>query len=90
MFIGSATNYVGFGATTTFPIVGDNATATERKVFENWLESNNVLIYYVLATPTEETVEMPMILTRDVETKLEVDTETRPTKLEVSYWEEIK
>lgn len=90
VFIGSASNYVGFGSTTTFPIVGDNATASEIKVFKDWLDSHDVLIYYGLATPIEEKIDMPMILTRDVETYIEIDTELEPTKLEVSYWEEIK
>jgi hypothetical protein len=47
-------------------------------------------VCYVLADTIEEQIDFPIILTRDVETNLEVDTETRPTKLEVSYWEEIK
>ena len=86
VFIGSATNYVGFGSTTTFPVVGDNATANERKVFQNWLESNNVLIYYVLATQIEETVDLPQLETFDGTTIFEIDTEIKPTENKIKYW----
>ena len=89
VFIGSATNYVGFGATTTFTIAGDNATATERKVFENWLENNNVLIYYVLATPTEELFECDKVILQAGTNRLEIETNVKPTESELKYWEVI-
>lgn len=47
-------------------------------------------VCYVTEQEREEKIEFPMILTRDVETIFEVDTEIKPTKFEVSYWEEIK
>ena len=76
-----------------FHINGANVfePATVKNLLADFHSQGNPLkLYYAPTTPTEEYIELPMILTRDVETVFEVDTEIKPTKLEVSYWEEIK
>ena len=76
-----------------FHINGANVfePATVKNLLADFHSQGNPLkLYYAPTTPTEESIELPIILTRDVETIFEVDTEIKPTKLEVSYWEEIK
>ncbi len=58
--------------------------------FQEWLrqkydEGTPVRIYYILATPTEETIELPNIPTIKSTTILEVDTTIKPSNMEVVY-----
>ena len=52
-------------------------------------EGNPLTIYYQLATPTEESVEMPEIYTYDGTNYFAVETIIEPTAMSVNYWEQI-
>ena len=52
---------------------------------ERYSSGNPVNLDYVLATPTEETIELPNISTFYNETVLSAETEILPSDIEVSY-----
>ena len=53
--------------------------------FKEWLASNKPSIVYPLATPIEETIELPNIPTSKGTNTIEVDTTIQPSNLEVVY-----
>lgn len=54
--------------------------------WKTWLNTNNVCINYTLATPTEETIDLPEILTHKGTNIVTVDTEIKPSKTEILYY----
>ncbi len=68
-------------------ILGDeepNANTAIEK-FKLWLSDNPLTIYYPLATPTEESIELPEIPTFDDTTIIETATEIQPENMEITY-----
>ena len=53
--------------------------------FKAWLAENKPIIVYPLATPIEETIELPEILTNEGTNILSVDTKIQPSNMEVTY-----
>lgn len=53
--------------------------------FKTWLQSNNVTVNYVLATPTEENIELPNIPTVDGNNTLNIETEITPSQVYIKY-----
>lgn len=63
--------------------IGTNiTTTTEAKTYIDALKPD---LYYVLETPTEETIELPNIPTIKGTTIIEINTEVQPSNLEVVY-----
>lgn len=60
-----------------------NLTTSE---FEQWLSNNNTMILYPLETPTEETIELPTIPTHKGTNIITVDTDIKPSKMEMVYY----
>ena len=90
VFLGSSQTYAGFGETSTFPIAGDeNPSTIEKRKFQDWLQNNNVLIYYVLQEAIHETIDIPLIETIDGTSIIEVDTKLEPSSVNFKYWKQI-
>ena len=53
--------------------------------FTTWLQSNNVTVDYVLATPTEESITLPNISTIDGNNTLNIETEITPSQVYIKY-----
>ena len=53
--------------------------------FKTWLSQNKPSIYYPIATPIEETIELPNIPTTKGITILDVETEIQPSNIEITY-----
>lgn len=53
--------------------------------FKTWLQSNNVTVDYVLATPTEESITLPNIPTVDGNNTLNIETEIAPSQVYIKY-----
>lgn len=49
---------------------------------KQWLSQNNITLDYILATPTEETIELPEILKTKGTNIIEVLTKVKPSKIE--------
>ena len=47
---------------------------------------NGRLFYYILNTPTEETIELPNILTGKGNNKVTIETKIQPSKIELTYY----
>ena len=62
-----------------------SAKETTAEEFINWLANNKPSLYYPIATPTEETIELPNIPTFKGTTILSVDTTIQPSNMEVVY-----
>lgn len=67
-----------------------DTTYTSLADFKSYLASQHaagtpVKVYYVLATPVTETVELPEIPTLDGTTVIDVDTEVKPSNLKITY-----
>lgn len=62
-----------------------SAEQTTVEEFKEWLVNNKPSIYYPIATPIEETIELPNIPTIKGTTILSVDTTIQPSNLEVVY-----
>ena len=61
--------------------VGDNTHAA----IQNYLETNPITIYYELATPIEESIDLPQLPNYEGTTVLEVNTIAKPN-MDVSYY----
>lgn len=73
--------------TSTYSILirlKNNNITTKEKYYE-YLNNNPLDILYVLATPTEETIELPNIPTHKGTTIIEIDTKIQPSNMEVIY-----
>jgi hypothetical protein len=57
--------------------------------FRTLLENIGVNFYHILATPTEETIEIPTIETFDGTTIFDVETTIEPSGINVNYWKQI-
>ena len=53
--------------------------------FKEWLKTNNIDIAYVIATPTEETIELPNIPTHKGTTIVETETKISPSDMWAKY-----
>ena len=53
--------------------------------FKEWLSSNPVTVNYLLATPTEEDIELPNIPTIDGNNTLNIETEITPSQVYIKY-----
>lgn len=62
-----------------------SAEQTTVEDFIEWLANNKPSIYYPIATPPEETIELPNIPTLKGTTILSIDTTIQPSNLEVVY-----
>ena len=62
-----------------------NESINDVTSFKEWLSSNNTDFYYVLATPTEEIIELPNIPTNKGTNIIEIDTTITPSNMEVTY-----
>ena len=79
----SHTGFYYFRFTTSSPI---NTTALANEwLIEQYNAGTPMKVLYILATPTEETIELPKIPTLKGTTILEVDTEIQPSNMEVVY-----
>ena len=54
--------------------------------FKEWITLNNVEIVYQLATPLEQTIELPNILTGKGNNKVTIGTKIQPSKIELTYY----
>lgn len=50
---------------------------------------NNAELVYELATPTEETIEIPEISTFDGISIFDTETNIKPSELKIRYWKQI-
>ena len=67
-------------------IIGvDNTIFPDIETYKTWLKANNVIIYLPLATPTEETIELPNIPTLKGVTTIELETDVIPSKMTSLY-----
>ena len=57
---------------------------------KTWLESNDMKVQYRLKTPIEETIELPEILTHKGTNIITVDTNTKPSKTEITNYKSTK
>ena len=62
---------------TVFPTPND---------LKEWLSAHNTKIYYLLKEKVEETVEIPEILTHKGTNIITVDTQTKPSQIEITYY----
>ena len=62
----------------------DNVTSIEE--WKGYLAKNELKITYPLATLTQETIDLPEILTFEDYTNIEVLTEIAPSKIEATYY----
>ena len=53
--------------------------------WKSYLKANDVYVIYSLATPTEETIELPTIPTNEGTNIIEVDKEVLPSNMEAEY-----
>lgn len=53
--------------------------------FTTWLQSNNVIVDYVLATPTRESITLPNIPTVEGNNTLNIETEITPSQVYIKY-----
>ena len=53
--------------------------------FVSWLQSNNVTVDYVLATPTEESITLPNIPIVEGNNTLNIETEITPSQVYIKY-----
>lgn len=74
--INSSANLIGFY---------DSIYANNLETFKTFLDNNEIKIYYQLATPIEERIDLPTISAYEDYTKIEVLTELDPSKIEVEY-----
>ena len=58
-------------------------------VTEKYNSDTPFIVYYPLATPTEETIEIPEISTFDGTNIFDVETTIEPSKIVVDYWKQI-
>lgn len=56
--------------------------------WKTWLDENNVILNFTKSTPTEETIEVPEIMTLDETTTLDIET-LEPSALIAKYWKQI-
>ena len=54
--------------------------------FKEYLSTAEVEVDYILATITEEIIELPIIPTNKGTSIIEVDTNTKPSNMEVHYY----
>ena len=59
--------------------------AADKVAFREWLLNNNPKLFYVLNTPTEETIEIPEISTINGTNNISIGTSVNPSKMEVVY-----
>lgn len=62
-----------------------NEDIADIAAFKTWLSENNVMIYYQMATPTEEPISLPTLQTFKNTTIMSVDTTVLPSNIKVTY-----
>lgn len=71
---------------TTFDLwLGDETNYTTIESFKTWLSNNNVTVDYILATPTEEDIELPNIALFENNNNIILETEILPKELYIEY-----
>ena len=90
VWINASKEFIGFGATEQFPMSGNNPTQAEIDVFNNYLQNNEVYVWYVLATATTETFTAPTIPTSGTAQSFDVSTTLKPSEVSLTYhgWHE--
>lgn len=53
---------------------------------KEYLASNNITVYYVLKTPTEEEIELPTISTAEDTNEFTIATEVVPSSIDIDYY----
>lgn len=74
-------------------IYNSATTGTGRKeALKTWLENLNkpFIVYYILAEPTEETIELPTISTFKGTSIVSADTTIQPSNVEIEYYSNAK
>jgi len=76
------------GVGTFYDFINNNYSSVDK--FKEYLKTlhiknNSLKLYYQLATPIEESIELPQLETFDQITRMEVLTNTYPSKIEISY-----
>ena len=86
VFLNSAKVYIGFGAASDFPVAytNHNPTAQEIAVFNDFVSSHDVYVWYVLETPETETVTTPTITPTSGNNTLSVDTTLAPSNITIT------
>lgn len=74
----------------TFGMLGNIQPSVENNpailsAFRQWLSDNPLTVYYPLAEPIEESIELPEIPTFNGTTTVEIDTEIQPSAMEITY-----
>lgn len=70
-------------------ILGTTDASTETEIvtaINNWATANNILIYLPMATPTEESIDLPSVLTQKGTNTISIDTKIQPSNMEVKYY----
>lgn len=78
-------NYETFYINVYFKIAISKERVTDLDTFKTWLEQNPTYVDYILESPVEENISLPELNTYEDYTKIEVLTETAPSKIEVEY-----
>lgn len=80
---------IGYGTgSTTYKnliIYDEDLSSFTVEQFKTWLQSNNVTVDYILATPTEESITLPNIPTIDGNNTLNIETEITPSQVYIKY-----
>lgn len=62
---------------------------TDVTSFKNYLTVNKIMLSYILATPTEETIDVPEISTSKGRNKFSILTTIKPSEFKINYWKQI-
>lgn len=56
---------------------------------QQWLADNPIEVIHALATPTEETIDIPEISTFDGTNTFGIETTVNPSEIKINYWKQI-
>ena len=81
-------NYLGNGyfiiSNEYTSITSDDDTETQKSKIEEWFKNNETYLYFPLATPTEETVDLPNIELLNGSSTLSINTEVSPGNVKLT------
>jgi len=75
---------VSNGTDIAFQLRGWSTSITVEE-WKEYLKSNLLKVYYILETPIEETIELPMIPLFKGTMVVEIDTKIKPSKIDIRY-----
>ena len=70
-------------------VLGTNSASTSSEIvnaINNWATTNNVMVYYPLATPREQSISLPEITLNSDTTRITIGTSVAPSNLTLDYY----